>query len=415
MADLIVSVEDAQADLDQIVSMVGEEHWKRKYFKLSKSWPHLDLQPYLLQHHSIEMQVGQTLNGGGGVNRIGEDQLDALQQDALIFGHLSMRLARVLPEPLRLADHIRGYLNNNQNLRPYLFEIETCNTLQLRGFSVRLTDLLDEAQHDFLATLNEESIAVECKHVSGDAGMTIHRSEALELFDRIIGYCTRRGIDLNLLHIDVRIPERLDIDRVSRLCFESLSEFQDKVSDVATVRCRRISPEVLTRLTEIQEAADHPELQHQQLNETLGIEGSNHLYIRGTRAEIRIISLSSATPSTPIPKIFKRLIDDTKRQLPDNLPGVLMVEMSDVEAGNTDFFARHEGGHPIGEHIAELFTRRPHVAGVSFVAGVRNTGSGHPWAQAGGAIHRPSLVFRNRTHPMHDNPLLLTALGPSLD
>ena len=363
-------------------------------------WPHLGYYEHVASLHEAELAVGRAAGLHDVFGSYGPCKTDQFTQVALEFAYLALHLFDAAGNSTQFVRDLSARLReSHSSLRPLRFELDTYSYGLQRGFEVVPADLLGLGQYDFLMRKGPLEIAVECKHVTADAGMVIERRQALELFDRIIAFSQRRGISLDDAKVLVTVPDRLDkLDLIANSVCEVLSGSVHCTREMpaAKVEFQPIGLDQSHALLEAQDQSANLEMQHGLANKALGLDRTNHLYVRSRGGSVTVLALSSSAETNQAKTIFKRLIEDAKRQLPDDMPGAIMVELQELLPEDADFFSRRENNDLLVGKVHELFRRRPWVHGISFVAGSRRPPTAGAPPRSG---ERPTLVFVNPWHP----------------
>lgn len=132
--------------------------------------------------------------------------------DALYtFAVPAMRIHQQLPVEGRrpFEGKLQDFVNGTYGARPFAYEIGIATHLMHKGWDVEFVDLCGSAQFDFLASLGDAEIEIECKTTSGDTGRKIHRQEVNRFADLLKPVTEALVDDVGCHLLRIVIPDRL--------------------------------------------------------------------------------------------------------------------------------------------------------------------------------------------------------------
>lgn len=396
------SWEQANGAVDNLLQLVPPATWKKRAKQIRDRWPTLDGSRLLFRRHAIELHLVDLIEQYSETGQYFGAELNALDIEVHHFAQL-MSLLKSATTETAARKCLLKHLAKLNSFRPLQFELDTLNYGLQKGFDVETADFIGSDRYDFKMTRNKCVVAVECKHIGGDHGFPIKYERAMGLCEQIVKSWQSDRSNTEDVVIEISANDAInDPHALSKSIANVLSIEGAKQADVGKDRFS------VRRLTEI-EKLSILELgnrttdlgEHQaEVASLLGIDGSGTMFISNYETQLMLVSFTSQRQFNPGEKIFERLLDAAKIQLPEGLPGLLAVEFEEFSHADMEHHGRQTNDGSLIALSHKLFTRRPHVAGLIFTAGHRLYEHGQPWGLPG----RKIIACANSKHPSYDDP-----------
>ena len=208
-SDLLISDKLMDSEIDRFVSILGEKTWKKKIKNFQneiKSSNTIYYGNYLIQRNPLLVPL--------------EQYFSLIESDKVIQRHNSVELKllfsiswcanKMFSDANAIGkERIWGFLFS-EDVRPFIFEIQTVTHLLRNGFEVELNDInstdSNAPNFDFIVRKGSFTGEVECKRKNPDAGSKVPRDTFYRLADLIVNQI--RGAGYHML-IDIRLKNRL--------------------------------------------------------------------------------------------------------------------------------------------------------------------------------------------------------------
>lgn len=328
--------DDLPSMFRQMACMVGWQVWAGRIKALKSEVQNPLWRSFLLERYGLEMAFGDIHQYQRSTGRFPWPPRTAEEYRFYSFLAVITRVhARLSPGgQKKLSGALRSGLEKGFGLGPLAFEMKIVSHLMARGFGIELHDLEGDGGYDFLASLGPQTIEVECKHVSGDAGRQIPLRDLYNLGGAVhptMMQAVNGGNGGRFIH--VTLPGRLTsnkadqskiLDRINAILSGNATAIDDDVC-IASERSFTLDNSPFSRNSGQTVTMDDV---HNYLKREFSIENANVLLNWRPNHAAVVVWLQSKKNDTVPQNIFRRLKDDAKRQFSGSRPAFLCVHFA---------------------------------------------------------------------------------------
>jgi hypothetical protein len=395
--DIEVRVRDFSSVLSQFVSIAGWSRWKARLAELDEVYQRSPVtQSYLRERHALEFELSRLRQRRQTTGRL------AKRVESTEFYRLASMATATVAVHRQLSatgkNRLRGMLLKalNSDFRAIEHEVHIATHLVSRGFDVRPTDMEGEARFDYLANNGDREVEIECKSVGYDLGRKVHLGDFNALAERLYPICKAyvdQRLESKLIVLSLR--QRLNTNdnlfsRVSSYVNEVLERRRDYVEDAELLlECSPYHPRILP---------PEGDTLRQEIEKLLGTH-QFHVFVSGNSVAAVVFVARSQRPDQVLSYMFKQM-KGAASQFTRTRPAIVCVQ---VEGVYPDEWHELATGSSL-QVMTDRYLRsknRSHVHTVVY----NSTG----WLERRGPVvteHGTALYFRNKNHPMRDDPLV---------
>jgi hypothetical protein len=192
---LIAEIFDKQVDkeLRRFLSATGEKNWARKIqkFSLLPKFPEPSPNIYL-NYLANRNPLVPVIDNYFQLQKNGQSIWRHLTPDFMqMCGYVKVINALLHHATPTAARKIKSIILDDETIRSFLFELQLAINFFRLGYDVEFIDLEENANYDLLVCDGKNSLEIECKTKSADAGRKITRGNfcraPLEIWTSIIG------------------------------------------------------------------------------------------------------------------------------------------------------------------------------------------------------------------------------------
>lgn len=203
-----------QAYLPRFVAMIGVKAWDKRATALLQQARGTAFQGYIVErYHWLELELAYLRRWRQKAGGLSPRMESAASTSALRFAAACVEIDARLNARGRaeLRGRLRDALKSNCGFAPLYLEVLHAAALSSHGFEVDLPDLEKRARYYVEGERNGIAFAIECKHITADAGRRIHQKDFYrivhELFDTLMPPGSGQAIPaIILVTLDDRLP-----------------------------------------------------------------------------------------------------------------------------------------------------------------------------------------------------------------
>jgi hypothetical protein len=415
-----LNVKSIPSFLDRFLNIIGPEPWIRRYRSLGQQMlVNPLLVPYFEDRHSLELRLGQLLDGSPSAIDLKTVGLSDPRDYALFSFIAPVVLVFDQLTPLgrnRVAGILRDGLN--ADLRPFKSEIDTVTHLMRQGFDVTLQDIDHGRGFDFLAVKDGVELEVECKSASGDLGRQVHRRRMIELSGHVQPVIKEALTSEGGRLVRVLLPGSLHgrrefLSHVAETMRSVIRTERSVDTDQCSVEFREFDLALSPFGTSDPAAVTMDAVQAFLERET---GNSNHHVFFGYRPGKVAVAfvVESRKPDRVVRGLMHDLKTSARAQFTKRRPGVLVVQFLELSAAELLNVASHDSSErsraPAIQIATNLFFDNPDRGHIHTLV-YRAQGTLHKSVSVGqDRIERsyqeqgPTYGFKNPNHPLAGDP-----------
>lgn len=175
-----------QGYLPRFVAMIGVKAWDKRAAALVQQARGTAFQSYVIQrYHWLELEIAHLRRWRRKAGGLSARMESATSTSALQFAAACVEVDQNLTHRGRaeFRGRLRDALKSDCGFAPIYLEVLHAIGLSSHGFDIDLPDLEKNARFDVAGERNGCVFAVECKHVSADAGRRIHQKDFYRIID----------------------------------------------------------------------------------------------------------------------------------------------------------------------------------------------------------------------------------------
>lgn len=203
-----------QTCLPRFVAMIGLKAWDKREAALLQQARGTVFQSYVIdRYHWLELELAHLRRWRQKAGGLSARMESAASTSALRFAATCVEIdARLTPRGRsELRGRLRDALKSDSGFAPLYLELLHASALASHGFSVGFPDLEKRAQYDVEGEGNGVAFAIECKHITADAGRRIHQKDFYRIIHELFGTLEPLGNDrevsaIILVTLDDRLP-----------------------------------------------------------------------------------------------------------------------------------------------------------------------------------------------------------------
>lgn len=277
----------------------------------------------------------------------------------------------------RIEGILRGGLKDDVGLSWFAHELAVAAHLMSRGFEVNFNDLENGGGFDFLALKDDQSLEIECKHISGDIGRKIHKKAWLNLVNNLHSDISMESIaDGEGLLIDIAIPNSLGAGENKPLRDAVL--FATKTKTTQNIEEGRVEVHEFDFLASpfgnFSTRQVHRDAVEEFLRVRFAIENPNAALICTPSRKSLILNIRCDRRDTVLKSIVRQLKKSSKDQLTGDSPGVICALLSTITGDELKNIAENaaetekETGTGLQWATNHILQKRPGVRSIAFMA-----------------------------------------------